>query len=201
MSSILIYGPDYTGKQTLVVNLVHSILDVNDYGDWSTVREFIDAGGKGLGILNVGLLYELCISHICDEEGCEHPSDMGVGKAGIWRKIKEEYKDLMFNAHDKWDNIVMTCSLKKERVDHTFYKGDLMMPKLDWVTEETFTNLVDATVALLPIYRTVNEKRKEDKIMICSLRPDVYAGDHTGKLPKQIKSNKITETLKDYING
>jgi len=203
MTGTILYGPQHVGTESVAIPLCDSIYDLTgvaqcDDVSWMDFKEFVAEGTSPVtGVLNYHLLYELCVNYICDEENCEHPSDMGAGKAGLWRKIKEEFKSVIYELFDNCEDVYIVTNMKTDKVSHTFHTGDVFSPKLDWISEDFLPSLCQRTLAYLPIYRTNKEgKRKEDKIMICSLRPDVYAGDATGELPKQIKSGDILKTLK-----
>jgi hypothetical protein len=191
MTGTLIYGPDYVGVEDLAFGLGGEGLSNSRY-EWESVKKvMLEWPDDSMVLCNVHKLYESCLDYICDRENCEHPSDMGVGKAGIWRMIKEELTDTLYQLSENVDEIILTCAMKKESVNHSFYTGDVYMPKLDWILEEIIPNIVDRTLAYLPVFKTV--------------KTDVYAGDNTNKLPAQIKCGKTTKEtvkiLKGYLNA
>lgn len=198
MSNTVLYGPPYVGKEKLAKDLGYTVWDMKDVANWIDTDTLVVP--TKLVIVDYQLFYGMMTDRVCDEQGCEHPSDMGVGKAGVWRKITEEMQETLYTLSQACDSLYLLTDVKKETISHSLYTGDVMMPNLDWISEKLLPNIIDRTLALLPIYKTTKTDdgktlRKESKIMICSLRPDVYAGDKTGELPRQIPEDTLIKTL------
>lgn len=185
----LLYGPDYIGKEQLVKELGCEIWTVDELLETYTYP-------KKLAISDFGTFYNAILELVCEEENCDHPSDMGVGKAGIWRKIKDRMSNLVYTLSEKVPELYLITPMEVSHVDHSFYTGHIYGPKLDWISKEILPNICERTLAYIPVFATTKDgKRKETKVMICSIRPDVYAGDATGELPKQIPEKLIIKTL------
>ena len=209
---VVIYGPRYCGKTSFVG--ASDALEVYAYPDvdWGVFKKlaFAVAAGDPVVVENVHFLTESCTKYICDKENEEHPQLAGNRKSIIYQKIKEEMRDVLFSLASKVNHIYFTADMDTKHLDSSLYKGTFMYPKFDWVLEDIMPHITQQTICMTPTYKTVKRTskltgeteliRKEKRIMICSARPDIYAGDSTEKLPNEFDAGTSgTEAYENYM--
>ena len=215
----VIYGPRYCGKtsfaETIDKNVVwfSTIGNQDTWKDFKNIVETLTKKDKYIVIDGIGKMTDLCTDYICEQEDEEHPQLAGNRKSLIYRKIKEEAKDVFFALHENSEHVFYLAEMETKNLDSSLYKGTFMYPKFDWVLEDIMPHITQQTICMAPSYTTVKRKskltgdveliRKEKRIMICSARPDIYAGDSTGKLPKEFDAGEsgieAYETYQRYM--
>ena len=191
----VIYGPRYVGKTSFLKAVPDAYhISTSDWEEFQSIGDdtkLCDA----ITVDNIHRLLESCTSYVCEQENEEHPQLAGNRKSIIYKKIKEEMKEVLFALADKCESIFFTVAMDKAQLNSSLYQGTYFYPKFDWVLEDIMPHITDQTIAMMPTYKSVKRKnkntgdvdyvRKEKRIMICSPRADVYAGDSTGNLPNE----------------
>ena len=214
----VLYGPRYCGKTSFLEAIEGSVKHINTYGvgcveGWEAFKDTVEAIEQPYEVLTVdGLsrLNEMCTEYICEQENEEHPSLAGNRKSIIYKKIKTEMQDVLFSLPMRCNHIFFTADMETKELNSSLYKGTFLYPKFDWVLEDIMPHITQQTICLSPTYvykkvksrstGEVRNERKEKRIMICSARPDIYAGDSTGKLPKEIDAGTSgAEAYKNYM--
>ena len=212
----IIYGPRYIGKTSFIEQVCDYIWDSGIYvhsGGWKQFKRDCETEEANLtvGIDGIGDMFALCVEYICEQENEEHPSTSGNRKPLLWEKIKGEMRDVLFTLSDKVDHLYFTADMETKNLDSSLYKGTMMYPKLDWVLEDIMPHITQQTIAMVPTYKSVKRVskatgeityvRKEKRVMICSARPDIYAGDSTGLLPKEFDAGESGEEAFNTYNS
>lgn len=199
----VIYGPRYCGKTSFCEAIDDAFRIYTD--EWEGFKDMVDLVSPEsiVTVENIHRLLESCTDYVCDTENEEHPQLAGNRKSIVYKKIKQEMKDVFFALAEKASHVFYTCSMETTQLDSTLYKGTYFYPKFDWVLEDIMPSITDQTICMIPSYKSVKAKhratgevsikRKEKRIMICSARPDIYAGDSTGKLPKEFCAGESGE--------
>jgi len=205
-TNCVIYGPEYVGKRNFVTNLGKD-KNHNYYFSTKQVREKMweafkkwvkglprDEPGSLFVIDKINKLYESCVDFICDEEGEEHPTMAGTKNAMLWRLIKTEMEEQLYKFSELPGQKFYIADVAVKHIDLAIYKGSQVTPDYPWVLEQIMPDIIDQTLFMTPKYVTNPEgKRKVVTRIMCSPRPDIYAGDNTGKLSSQIKNYKQYE--------
>ena len=222
----IIYGPRYIGKTAFTLALPKSTYWMTTARN-SRKRNVTISGWERFTDTIVKLsekqpyeyivvdqfnrLYEMCVDYVCKQENEEHPSTSGNRKPLLWEKIKKEMSEQLFTLSDCANQIFYLTDMETKNLDSSLYKGTMMYPKLDWVLEDIMPHITQQTIAMVPTYKSVKRVskatgeiayvRKEKRVMICSARPDIYAGDSTGLLPKEFDAGESGEEAFNTYNS
>ena len=145
-------------------------------------------------------LYEMCVDYICQREDEEHPSVSKSKKLILWRMIREEMEAVLYQFNNLEGHKFYLSKVVMTEIENSFIKGTAMFPFTEdnWVLREIMPQITEQTLYFgikkvkLIHPETKKTKTKDKGIILSSLRSDIFAGDLTGKLPKEINNNYET---------
>jgi hypothetical protein len=212
---VVLYGHRYSGIDEFVEDIEHNfIINVNPSDNrndpssvcqWEDFKELVPElltyeNYDAFTINRIDDLYEMCVDYVCELEGEEHPSTSGAKKLILWRKIRQEMEEVLteFNSLEARKFYVSKVVLVE--IDNSFLKGTALFPFTEdnWVLREILPNITKQTLYFYVetvkarSKKTGKEKLIDKKFINASLKPDVFAGDTTNKLPNKFESNYET---------
>lgn len=214
----VLYGSEYMGMKEFVgeIDGNHSLFLATSTCVWEDFLDHIKTlkktmkGMKGDNvdygthvIDKVNHLYTACVEHICEEEEVEDPSMAGTKKPLIWKKVKQAMTEALYDFAALPGDKIFIADEKMIELNSTLFEGTFFCPKFEWVLTDIMPDIVTQTLYFTTVYKTKkNNKgkkiRREEQIIICQPRPDVFAGDHEDRLPRHLKGKNVKEMYKNY---
>ena len=212
----VLYGHRYSGIDEFIKSIVSNfIINVNPGEDrdvptsicqWEDFKELVSEipdnyySYGNYTINRIDDLYEMCVDYVCQEEREEHPTLAGAKKLILWRKIRQEMEDVLHQFHQLYAQKFYVSKMVMTEVDNTFLKGTLLLPFTEdnWILREVLPNITKQTLYFYVTPKKVRskstgkEKTINKKLILASLKADIFAGDTTNKLPETFNSNYET---------
>lgn len=123
--------------------------------------------------------YDLCLDHVCKEEGIKHPEDMDYGKG--WSLVKKEFQRVITKLAQGPRGLLLISHAQDLTIKSRTAEITKAVPTIGGSARRFILGLADI---ILYAEMTQGDKGEMDRVLHAAPSENWEAGDRTGRLPE-----------------